>query len=234
MALHRPDRRPRRPLLEGRSARVLFANGLLAASLLASLAACRGDSQAEAAPQAMADAAAIAPAVPDPRGEVKAALAKFRDVRSWHATMRMEGSAQGVVLNEVDFVAPDRYRIRMPTVGSQTIIGDTMYLTMHGRTSKVPMPPGTLTQWRDPARMAGNEADMTVLAQGTDHVGTTPTRKYLVHHAKPHPVDVTLWLGEDDLPVQLQVSSSMQGSPVSTTVRYSHYNDPSIRIDTPQ
>lgn len=211
---------------------------VLALVAVSGLAACRRDA---AAPAAAADAAtagvakaaqAVAPA--NPRAEVKAAMDKFIAARSFHATMRIRGGAQGMMINELDFAAPDRYRITMPNVGTQTVIGDTMYMSMHGRTTKVPLPAGTLTQWRDPARMAGNEATMTVRALGSDTVGTEPARKYLVHHSQPQPIDVTLWVGNDGRPLQLEVASTMQGNPVSTSIRYTRYDDPSIVVDAPR
>jgi len=202
--------------------------------VLLALAACKGTSDA---PAAAAKDAAVPPSpavVRDARAEVRAAMEKFLAARSFHATMRIKGGAQGMMINEMDFVAPDRYRITMPNVGTQTVIGDTMYMSMHGRTAQVPMPKGTLTQWRDPARMAENEATMTVAAQGADSVGTESARKYLIHHTQPQPIDVLMWVGDDGRPLQLEVSSTMQGSKVETSVRYSRYDDPSIVIDAPK
>ena len=206
-------------------------------ALLLALAACKGQPDAPAAGAQDAAAAAIptpAAVVADARAEVRAAMEKFLAARSFHATMRIKGGAQGMMINEMDFVAPDRYRITMPNVGTQTVIGDTMYMSMHGRTAKMPMPKGTLTQWRDPARMAQNEATMTVEALGADTVGTEPAKKYLIHHTQPQPIDVLMWVGDDGRPLQLEVSSTMQGSKVETSVRYSHCDDPSIVIDAPK
>lgn len=211
------------------AARTAFSALVLAGTL----AGC--DRQPAPDARAVADAAPARPAVAaDPRAEVKAAMDSFLAARSFHASMRIKGGAQGMMINEADFVAPDRYRVVMPNIGTQTIIGDTMYMSMHGRTMKVPMPAGTLTQWRDPARMAGNEASMTVEALGDDTVGTEPARKYLVRHLKPQPIDVTMWIGRDKRPLRLEVSSVMQGSPVSTSIQYSRYDDPSIVIEAPR
>lgn len=213
---------------------------LLVPALLLALGACRGqsDGPADAAGTAAAPGTSAAPApavvTRDARTEVKAAMDRFLAARSFHATMRIKGGAQGMMINEMDFVAPDRYRITMPNIGTQTVIGDTMYMSMHGRTTKVPMAAGTLTQWRDPARMAQNEATMTVEALGADTVGTEPARKYLIHHTQPQPIDVLMWVGADGRPLQLEVSSTMQGSKVETSVRYSRYDDPSIAVDAPK
>lgn len=213
----------------------------LACALASALAACQPGPSAPAPAAGEPATTAGSPAAPAPapppadaRAEVTAAMDRFRAVRSFHATMRMKGGAQGMVIDEADFAAPDRYRITMPNVGTQTVIGDTMYMTMHGRTMKVPMPAGTLTQWRDPARMAGNEATMTVEALGADTVGTEPARKYLIRHAQPRPIEVLMWVGGNGLPLQLEVSSTMQGTKVETSIRYSRYDDPAIVVDAPQ
>jgi predicted lipoprotein len=116
-------------------------------------------------------------------------------------------------------------------MGTQTIIGDTMYMHMQGRTMKLPMPKGTLTQWRDPANLAKSEEGMTVQARGTDTIDGASARGYLVHHEQPQPTDVTMWINGDGLPVRIQVASMMQGKTVTSTINYSRFNDPTIRVD---
>src|SRR5690606_31027386 len=147
----------------------------------------------------------------DPRAEVEAAMRKFIAARSYHASMHVDGGADGSMTNELDFVAPDRYRLVMPRLGTQVIIGDTMYMQVQGQSMKMPLPEGTLGQWRDPARLEADRAGTAVRALGREAVDGTPARKYLVHHAKPEPVDVTMWIGDDDLPLQIQVAGTAQG-----------------------
>ncbi len=154
-------------------------------------------------------------------------------VHSFHASMQFSGGPQGAITNEVDFVAPDRFRMQMP-MGTQIIIGDTMYINADGRTMKVPLPKGTLSQWRDPAKLAGNEASMTVQSQGRETIDGVSTHKYLVHNTQPQPSDVTMWIGNEGLPVQIKVSSLVQGQAADTVIRYSRFNDPSIRVEPPQ
>lgn len=181
----------------------------------------------------LADAAADLNPLASPKDEITTAIKKFVAVNSYHANMQMSGGARGTLTNEIDFVAPDRYRMKMP-MGTQHIIGDTMYMQMDGRVMKVPMPKGTLSQWRDPAKLAENEATMTVEAQGSDTIDGMSARKYLVHNTKPQPSDVTIWVGDEGLPVQIQVSNEVQGQTAQTTIRYSRYNDPTLKIDPPQ
>ncbi|WP_159016949.1 hypothetical protein [Cognatiluteimonas profundi] len=172
--------------------------------------------------------------LPDPRDAIKASMDRFVAVRSYHATMDFEGGPGGMMgRHEIDFVAPDRFRMQTP-MGTQIIIGDTMYMHVQGRTMKMPMPKGTLTQWRDPAKLAQSEAGMTVQAQGSDTIDGAPARKYLVHHEQPRPTDVTMWLNGDGLPVRIQVASLMQGKTVTSTTNYSRFNDPTIQVEPPQ
>ena len=226
---------------------------LLVPSLLAGLAACKpsppgvADAPAPAAATPAAPAAgagtarntvadaiaAINPAT-TPKEAIRASMQRFMGLRSYHATMQLDGGPRGAMRNEVDFVAPDRFRMTMPGLGTQTIIGDTMYMSVDGRNMKVPLPAGTLTQWRDPARLDENAATMTVEAQGRDLIDGKPVRKYLVHNTRPQPSDATMWIGDDDLPLQIRVSGSAQGHTTNTTIRYSRLDDPSLRIDPPQ
>ena len=37
-----------------------------------------------------------------------------------------------------------------------------------------------------------------------------------------------MWVGSDGYPLQIRVDSNVQGKPVTTTIRYSRFNDPTI------
>ncbi len=229
---------------------------LLLSSVLFTLAACKpatppaetaaGEPAAAATPAAteapsptptpsvLAKAVSALNPLQDPKAAVTSSIQSFLGVRSYHAVMRMEGGPRGSMDNQIDFVAPDRYRMSLDGMGNQVIIGDTMYMDVQGRSMKVPMPAGSLSKWRDPAKLAENEAGMTVQAQGSDPVDGAPARRYLVHHAQPQPTDVTLWIGGDNLPLQMQVRSDVHGKPMATTIRYSRYNDPTLSIEPPR
>lgn len=170
----------------------------------------------------------------NPKDAIKAAMDKFLALHSYHASMEAQGGARAAMgRSEIDFVAPDRYRMQMP-MGTQIIIGDTMYMHAGGRTMKVPMPAGTLSQWRDPAKLQEAEAGMTVTAQGNDAIDGIAAKKYRIHHEQPKPVDMTMWINGDNLPVRIQVDNLVKGSNRSTTINYSRFDDPSLRIDPPQ
>lgn len=165
------------------------------------------------------------------REDVKAASQKMLSLRSYHVTMRHTGN--GPMTTEADFVAPDRFRMKMP-MGTQVIVGDTMYMQMDGRTMKVPMPKGTLTQWRDPANLSRYESTMTVESLGTELLDGKPTKKYRVTNTQPQPSTSTMWIGGNGYPLQIRVDGKLQGQASTTTIRYSRFNDPTIRVDPPK
>lgn len=165
------------------------------------------------------------------REDIQAAMQKVLAVRSYHATMELGGAHP--MRNEIDFVAPDRYRMKMP-MGTQTIIGDTMIMNINGMHMKVPMPKGTLTQWRDPAHLDKNMATMSVQALGADVVDGQPAKKYLVTNTQPQPSQSTLWIGANGYPLQIQVNGNARGKATTTTIHYSRFNDPALTVEAPQ
>lgn len=216
--------------------------------LVLALAACQPSTPADtAAPTetepagTLEKAAAALNPLSSPEEEVKASMDKFLKAKSFHAVMDMQG-AQDMAI-EMDFVAPDRYRMKMPA-GTQVIIGDTMHMQAEGRSMKMPLPKGTLTQWRDPLKIEEHKAGMSVESLGNDSVDGQPAKKYLVKHAEPKPSqpqssqsqsnEFTFWIGDDGLPLQLVSQGETQGKPYSMTLRYSRFDDPGIVIDAPQ
>jgi len=162
---------------------------------------------------------------------VKASMQRFVAARSFHAVMTLEGAQS--MTTTMEFQAPDRYRLSMPA-GTQTIIGDVMYMQVQGRTTRVPLAEDVLGQWRDPLRMEQSAQAMTATAQGSETIDGVPARKYLVRHGPPDETEITYWIGADDLPLQLRHSGQSADKPYSMTLRYSRFDDPSITIDAPR
>lgn len=142
-----------------------------------------------------------------PREEVEAAMRRFLAARSYHVEMRHD-SAQPMTTT-VDFVAPDRYRMTSP-MGTQTILGDTMVMTMQGRTLRVPLPKGTLTQWRDPAQMEKYRDTLGVEALGNTLLDGKPARKYRMLNRQPRSESL-LWVGVDGYPHKIEATGQAQG-----------------------
>lgn len=208
----------------------------LAVAVAASLPACkRGADEAGATGAVPATAArAVADAVSplSAKDEIGKVMEGFLGARSYHATLDTT-NPKGNITMEMDFVAPDRYRMKMP-MGTQYVIGDTMYMTMDGRTMKLPLPKGQTANYRDPASFEANKATMQVEALGSDTVDGQAAKKYLMRNTQPVPGESTLWVSADGYPLKIEVSGDTGGITTRTTIRYSRFNDPTIRIDPPQ
>lgn len=164
------------------------------------------------------------------REDVEASMQKFVAAKSWHATMQIEGKRP--MTNELDFTAPDRYRIKMSGMGTQYIIGDSMIISMQGHTMKVPMPKGTLGKYRDPLQIHENAKSITAEALGKDIVDGKSTHKYRIQNEKQPDSDMMMWIDSDNYPVQIKVND--KGKSTSTvTFHYSRFNDPTIRVQAP-
>jgi outer membrane lipoprotein-sorting protein len=175
---------------------------------------------------------AAAVACAGPKEDMKAMSIRFLALRTYHVTM--ENSDKRMPKMEMDFVAPDRYRMQMP-MGTQYVIGDTMYMNIQGRTMKVPMPKGTSSQWRETDRAFHEMDRMQIEALGMDAVNGKPARKYRMSQAGKTPTTSLIWVGMDGYPAKMETTGTAAGKPASTmTIHYSRFNDPSIKIAMPK
>ncbi len=180
---------------------------------------------------ALFPATACASALAGPREDVNAPMAKLLVAKSWHATMEIKGPQS--MTNELDFVAPDRFRIKMDGIGTQYIIGDTMGMSKQGRTMRLPMPKGTLDGYRDPGKLKAHNATMTVQALGNDLLAGKPAAKYRIRNPKDGNAEVLMWIGGNGYPAQIKVDGKAQGQDTTTTIRYSRFNDLKIKVSAP-
>jgi outer membrane lipoprotein-sorting protein len=166
-----------------------------------------------------------------PKEEMKALSVKFLALRSYHVTM--ESSDKRVPKMETDFVAPNRYRMQMP-MGTQYVIGDTMYMSIDGRTMKIPMPKGTMTQWRESDRVFRDVDKMQIEALGTETVGGKSAKKYRMTQARPPATNSLIWVGPDGYPIKIETTGTAGKRTSTMTIHYSRFNDPSIKIEPPK
>src|SRR5690606_15875869 len=166
---------------------------LLCTCAALALAACDRGAPAPAGPEARAGAAAepamaAGPAVDeagagpatDARAELIASLGAFQGSRSYHATMQVEAQGKTIV-TELDFVAPDRFRMTMPGgIGTQTIIGDTMYMQAGGQVVRSKVPAGMLDKWRSPGNVEDAYDGIVVQALGPAMLDGKPARRFLL------------------------------------------------------
>ena len=191
-----------------------------------------GEASDAGTPPATAPAATPAPAVVDTKSAVDEVMKSFLAARSYHVTMDST-SDRGPMTLEMDFVAPDRYRMVTP-MGTQYIIGDTMYMSAQGHTMKVPMNPGQTAQFRSSSRFAEHRDTMTVEDQGSETINGQAAHKYLVRNTQPEPSESTMWVSGDGLPVQVEVVGKGPNMASKTTIHYSRFNDPTITIEPPK
>lgn len=174
---------------------------------------------------------AVASAWADAKADMKAMSLKVLALRSYHVTM--ESSDKRMPKMEVDFVAPDRYRMQMP-MGTQYVIGDTMYMSVEGRTMKVPMGKGTTSQWRQTDQMFREIDKMRIEALGMDTVNGKPARKYRMSQSGKTPTSSLIWVGMDGYPAKMETTGNAGKDSTTMTLHYSRFNDPGIKIVPPK
>ncbi|HEX7769350.1 MAG TPA: hypothetical protein VF422_04895 [Dokdonella sp.] len=169
-----------------------------------------------------------------PKDELHDAFVKFLQAKSFRATITDLGKGQQV--SSMEFVAPDRYRMNMPGGPSQLIIGDAMYMDMDGQVMRMPMPGvGKLTaQYRNEAFLREVEGGMSVTALPDEAVDGEPAKVFAYTVTQPAKADAKTWISRrTGLPIQTDSSGSFMGRKSTVRVRYSDFDDPSIRIESP-
>jgi outer membrane lipoprotein-sorting protein len=169
----------------------------------------------------------------DARAQLHAAFVKFLAQSSFEARTHAEVGGRAIE-SVVEFQAPDRYRVTSAGRPPSVIVGSTMYLALNGRTLQVPMPAGTIDQFRDPAVLTRVERSASVEDLGADAVGGVPAHKYRFRTGGATPGDSVVWVGTaSGLPIQVRATSTGKATVVST-VTYARYGDPSIRVAAPK
>ena len=132
----------------------------------------------------------------DARQELHAAFVRNVALKSFKATMIDLSSNKTVSV--VEFQAPDRFRVTPTGAPSSVIIGDTMYMSLDGRTMKVPLPKGTFAKYRNEDAIKDLEKGTVVESRGVGRVGTQPARTFRFLSAKDKNKDQytsTVWVG---------------------------------------
>lgn len=165
-----------------------------------------------------------------PKEEVVAAVDKFLAAKSYHASMSMgPGPA-----TETDFAAPDRMRVKLGTMGEQIMIGNVVYMTLQGKTTKQPAPGGGVAASRSREKVLGNLQTLKVASLGAETVAGVATKKYKVENSQPNKTSSTFWVAADTgYPVQAVNVAEVAGKSYTSTLKYSRFNDPSIKIEAP-
>ena len=174
----------------------------------------------------------LAQAAGDARADVDAAIARFAQASSFHASMSTDGDPP--VTSRTDFVAPDSYRMTMPDGVVQVVVDGTMYIDGADGVRSIPVPPEVLARWSRRTRLSGLGAGMTATDLGEDVVDGASARKYGITKPGEATPSMTIWVGADGYPLQVRAGGSAGGRPVTTTIRYSRFNDPALAISKPE
>ena len=210
-----------------RTAMILAARILTALALATLVPGCQPSTSPEST-----DTAQVPSGLPaDPVKAVQESMSRFLAARSFHAQLQLDGPQP--LTAQMDYVAPDRYRITLPT-GTQVIIGNTLYLQHEGQTQQVQVPEGQLAQWRDPLRLAVGEAPPSVEALGRDTQQGESLFKYRVRHANSDEQGMLYWMDANGLPRRIEQQGQTHGQAFKVILSYARYDDPAIRIDLPQ
>jgi len=178
-----------------------------------------------------AEGTVAAPA--DPARAVLDASRRFAALRAFHAEMTLHGAQPGQqVRMQMDFVAPDRYRLQTPA-GTQTIIGDTAFLHRDGQTAQVPLPAQLLQQWRSPLPAEADLGAGTVEDRGPVPLEGVATRAYRVQGPQGSGETLQYWLDARGLPVQIQRDGFSNNQPFRITLRYSRMDDSTLQVPDP-
>ena len=169
-----------------------------------------------------------------PKEALHDAFVKFLEARSFRANVI--DATKGQQISTMDFVAPDRYRIRTGQGGTeQTIIGDDAYTIIEGRAMKLPIPVGRIIgQYRNPATLAQLEQGMIVTPAGSDSVDGELADAFTYTITEPVKADVKVWISQKSgLPIQIESQGRFMGVKSTTRVKYYDFDDASIKVTAP-
>lgn len=177
---------------------------------------------------------ACAAAKAAPKDDLHAAFAKFLQAKSFRATVT--DLKNGEAVSAMEYVAPDRYRVKPAKGPPSLIVGDTMYITVNGKATPMPVPGvgKMVAQYRNADFLAEVERGMEVKALGDDSVDGEAAKVYAYTVTRPVTSDAKTWISQQSgLPIQIESTGTYMGHTATTRVRYSGFDDPSIKIDAP-
>jgi outer membrane lipoprotein-sorting protein len=172
-------------------------------------------------------------ALADPRQDLHTAYLKMQALKSYKATMVDQGSRKTVSV--VEFQAPDRLRMTMDGGMTTIVVGDTMYMTVNGRSMVVPMPKGTLSKYRNEESLREIEKGALVTNEGPSMVGGQPAQTYRFSTvSNGQPSSSLVWVSlTTGLVLQVETLSNKGNKAARMRILYSDFNSPAIRISKP-
>jgi hypothetical protein len=153
----------------------------------------------------------------DPASDLAKTITAFQQAKSWHAE---EHFSNGKTV-QVDYVAPNRWRVQPAPNVSELVIGKDVYMVRNGHTMRLPFGGGMIRKMikkfgtgkmTDEMRRSVRDLGMQTLHGKRVHVYSYTTQK----------IPETLYVGANHLPVQAVVHNKKQ----TTTITYSKFNAP--------
>lgn len=219
---------------------VLLVAAALGCSQLREMAK-KGDSGANSAnsnsstgadDSASGDTASVTPSG-DPTADINRMADAFLAQKSFRA--KMVGSGQTPMNMELEFVGPDRFRLKNKQGPEMIIIGKDVYFEVNGKWQKMPGDLGkSVPDMRKAFDKEGRKWFGEVKYVGEESVDGKPTHVYTYHNKGPGGVgenDSKVWVGQSDgLPVKIEATYK-SGTLKSMTVDYDYDED--IKIEPP-
>jgi outer membrane lipoprotein-sorting protein len=143
----------------------------------------------------------------DAKADIERLSDRFMSVKSFRATMKAEGETP--MQTELEFVSPDRYRIKTGSLMDVIIIGKTTYMKIGDKWQKMP---GELDSKISDLRSTFNKEGMKWVSDvkytGDDTVDGKAAYVYIYHAKGPDKVgenESKLWIAKaDGLPIKVE------------------------------
>ena len=170
----------------------------------------------------------------NPAADIEAMADKFLAEKTFRAKMR--GTGEKEVKTDLEFVAPDRFRIKTGPGLETIVIGKDVYLSMNGSYQKLPgAMDGSIPDLRATFNKEGRKWFSDVRFVGEESVNGKPSLVYEYKNKGEGNLgenDSKIWVAKDDgLPLKIE-SRYKRGNLRTMIIEYEY--DPNITIDVPK
>jgi hypothetical protein len=161
----------------------------------------------------------------DPKADIEKIADKFLSEDSFRAEMVGEGDMP--MRTELEFVSPDRYRIKNANSTEMIVIGKTAYMNAGGQWRKMPMAlDSTVTDMRAAFNKEGMKWFSDVRYEGEEMVDGKSAHVYAFHNKGPGAGvgenDSKIWVAKSDgRPLKIEAIYK-QGTLKSMTIEYDY------------
>ncbi len=144
----------------------------------------------------------------DPKVDIEKMADRFMSLKSFRA--EMDGDGQTPMKTDLEFISPDRYRIKTGNSMEMIVIGKTSYMKMGSKWQKMSLPlDSTISDMRSAFNKEGMKWFSDVKYTGDDTVDGNPAYVYTYHNKGPGAGvgenDSKVWIAKDDgLPIKIE------------------------------